>query len=97
MTTIFDSYQFNKNNVKEQFYQPKQQALSLSSYFLHRAYYLLALFSARGYSEAGLKLGDEVMEKTRQLLEFFLIKELRLVVCLRSFFFGCSKEKQEQR
>ena len=33
---------------------------------------LLTLFSARGHSEAGLKLGDGVLEVTRHLLEFFI-------------------------
>ena len=50
---FLNSYQFRK----EQFCHPKQEAVILSLHFLQRAYYLLALFSARGHSEAGLKLG----------------------------------------
>ena len=55
-TIVFDSYQLKK----EQFCHPKQQVFFLPLQFLHRAYYLLALFSARGHSEAALKLGDGV-------------------------------------
>ena len=53
---------------------PKQQAFSLLLFFLHQAYYLLALFSARDHSEACSKLGDGVLEVTRHLLEFFFSK-----------------------
>ena len=90
-TTIFDGYELKK----EQFCHPKQQALFLPLHFLRRAYYLLALFSTRGHTEAGLKLGDGVLEVTRNLLETFLfIKELMLVVCLRPLLFGFFKKSR---
>ena len=42
--------------------------------------------------------GDEVLEVTLHLLNFFsFIKELMLVVYLRLFFFVCSKKKRETR
>ena len=88
-TTIFDSFQLKK----EDFCHPKQQALSLPLYFLHRAYYLLAFFSARGHSEASLKFGAGDLKITHHLLEFFLFfKELMLVVCLRPFSSIASKK-----
>ena len=53
----------------------EEQAIFLSLHFLHQAYYLIAFFSARGHSEAGLKLGDGVLEVTRHLLEFLFIHQ----------------------
>ena len=76
----------------EQLCHPKQQALSLLLYFFHRVYYLLALFSARTHSEAGLQHGNGFLELTRHLLEFLYIKELMIVVFLRPLLFGCSKK-----
>ena len=66
-------------------------------FFLHRAYYLLSIFSARGHSKVGLKFGDGVLEVTRHLLVFFLfIKGLMLVHCLHPLLFGCSKKNKTE-
>ena len=89
-TTIFDGYQLKK----EQFCHPKQQSLSLLLYFLHRAFYILALFSARGHSEAGFKLGDRVLEMTCHRLDFFLSKHSCLWSVCYHFFMVAPKKTE---
>ena len=89
-TTIFDSYQLKK----EQFCHPKQEAFFLPLHFLHRAYFLLAFFSARSHSEAGLKLGFGVLDVTGHLLDFFLSKSSCLwSVCVHFFSVAPKKNK----
>ena len=54
---------------------------------------MLVLFCARGNSEAGLKLGDKVLEVTHHLL-FFNYKRAHAMICLHPrLFFPKENEK----
>ena len=61
-------------------------------FFLHQADNFLALSSARGPREAGLKLGDGILEVTRHLLEFFIYQRTHA-----STHFWLLQKKQEIR
>ena len=58
---------------------------------------LITLFSARGHSEAGLKLGDGVLEVTRHLLEFFYLSKNSCLwsVCVHFFSVAPKKNKND--
>ena len=60
-------------------------------------YELLALFSARGHSEAGLKLEDGVLEVTRHLPEFFILSKSSCLWSICVHYFSVATEKKQER